>query len=103
MEGMNNTLVQPASFLIFMYGGVVLGLIGCVFTRLRARFPGRAFCGLCDALLALSFFIVCAACFLVGTRGVLRLYGFLGLALGLLLARSSFGALPIPLVGKKKS
>lgn len=74
----------------FLYGGLAAGILYELLSIVRRHNAPRALCAVCDALYALLATICIAGCFLVATRGVLRLYGFLILLLGWLIARWAF-------------
>lgn len=87
---LNHTLNQLYQGMVFLYGGLAAGILYELLAIIRRRCAGRAPETVCDALYAILATFATAVCFLFATGGVLRLYGFLILALGWLLARWAF-------------
>lgn len=88
---MDSTLSQGYSLLIFLYGGIVLGIIWDALRFVRRRFRGAAVFIVCDLLFSAVFLAVTAITFFLATNGVLRLYGALCMALGMHIAHRTLG------------
>lgn len=88
---MKNTLSQPYLILLFLYCGIVVGIAADLLRIPRTLLFRKWVSPVCDAVLLL-FGTGCIGCaFLIGNGGVLRPYGFLLVAFGMLLSRMTFG------------
>lgn len=85
-----NTLNQLYEGMTFLYGGLTAGVLYELFAIVHRRSRRRWLLFTLDALYVLYGMLCIAASFLIATGGVLRLYGFVLLLLGWLVARWAF-------------
>ena len=90
---MNNTLLQPAAFLVLAYGGSLAGLCYDALRLIRRIFRGRLMVTLCDGV-----FVLCAAGVLIisllyATGGTIRPYLLVGYFSGFFLEQWSVSSL----------
>lgn len=90
---MDSTLLQKYEFSAFLYGGLVLGLLFELFSRLNAWMPNRFFTHALDVLAVLLSGIDIAATFYIANGGEFRLFGALAMAAGATLVHGSVGKL----------
>ena len=88
-----NTLNQLYEGMTFLYGGLTAGVLYELFAIIHRHSNRRWLLFTLDALYVLYGILCIAVSFLIATGGALRLYGFLVLLLGWLLARWAFQAL----------
>lgn len=83
---MDTTATQPYIFLITIYGGMIAGAVYDVFRGIRrAMHRGRWLAALLDTLFILVLGAVVAFVLYTANMGELRLYSFVGFALGFVL------------------
>lgn len=90
---MSNTLLQPAAFLVMLYGGAVTGLLYDAFRLPRRLFRRRLIHTLADLLFAMLATLVAAGTLLAATGGAVRLYLVAGLLAGFFLEQWSLSYL----------
>ena len=88
---LDNTLLQPAAALCFLYAGVVAGLLYEGNALLRRRCMRPLLHALFDGGYVLAAGAVFTAALYTATDGVLRAYAFLMAGLGFLLERATLG------------
>lgn len=86
-----STLTQGYALLLFIYGGVVLGVLYDAARLMRLFARKRITAHLSDALFTAAFGAVSMGAFYVTTGGALRLYGFCAMGLGMALQQWAFG------------
>lgn len=86
-----STLTQGYALLLFVYAGILLGVLYDAARLLRLTAKKRLTMHLSDGLFALAFGAVSMGAFYVTTGGALRLYGFACMALGMTLQQWAFG------------
>ena len=83
---MDTTATQPYIFLITIYGGMVAGAVYDVFRGIRRAIRrGRWLAAVLDTLFILVLGVVVAFVLYTANMGELRLYSFVGFALGFVL------------------
>ena len=93
---MNSTLSQPYTFLIFLYGGIVTGILYDLCALLRELFSKLNAHTAADILFSILFFLTLTATFFYATACILRLFGFLTMLLGILLEQQTVSKLLLP-------
>lgn len=86
---MSDIFLQPAVSLVMLYGGLVLGILYAVLRVFRNVFRSRACTAVCDLVFVGCGACVSAYCLLLTTKGELRAFAILFLALGFFLAESA--------------
>lgn len=100
---MDTTAAQPYIFLITIYGGMVAGAVYDVFRGIRRGLHrGRWFVALLDTLFIVVLGVVVAFVLYTANMGELRLYTFVGFALGFLLYIAGLSPVASYLVARVK-
>ena len=93
---MNSTLSQEYTFLIFLYGGIAVGLLYDACMLLRSLFD-RLHAGIAaDVLFAIFLFVSLVATFFYATAGIPRLFGFASMLLGVHIEQQTVSKLLLP-------
>ena len=106
-DKMDSTLLQPYELTVFLYGGLLLGILTELNSLLRRLFPNRFFVHGLDLLLVALASVIIALTFYRANGGEFRLFGVLFLLFGVLLVHGSLGQLlprpdPVKLYRRKE-